>query len=206
MQVTDKQRKLIWAAAGILALSYLAPHVIHMMRQAKAAPEPVTAKPSPVHIAPVPTPPPDPVALQAQAEAAEFNKLMGDWSGAATLPQGMCRLALQLRPVADKPAHYAGYSTMTCNPTLVLLSEHVPKQQRDIDLAKAMTPTSAIMSGAVENNAIVFHIDTNIGMPISGCAITGFTVSPFADQVAAQWQSGTCQGGQMVLNRVSNVR
>ena len=207
MPITDKQKKLIYAGAVLLAAYYFAPSLIRAGRRALAPQPALIAKPSPVHSAPPPAPP-DPAVLQTQADAAQFNKLMGDWSGGATLPQGMCRLALQLRPIPDEPAHYSGYSTMTCNPTLVLLSERVPKQQRDIDLAKAMTPTSTIMSGAVENNAIVFHIDTNIGMPIGGCAITGFTVSPFADQVAAQWQTGNspCQGGQMVLNRVSNVR
>ena len=69
-----------------------------------------------------------------------------------------------------------------------------------------MTPTSAIMSGAVVNGEIVFHIDKAIGTPLDGCIWTGFTVSPFADQIAAQWQAGTCQGGQMVLNRVSYLR
>jgi hypothetical protein len=35
--------------------------------------------------------------------------------------------------------------------------------------------------------------------------MTGFRVSPFADQIAVQWEAGTCQGGQMVLNRVTNL-
>lgn len=208
MPITDKQKKLVYVGAAILAAYYFAPSLVNAGRRAFAPPPAVIAKPSPVHIGP-PPPPPDPAVLKAQAEAAQFGKLMGDWSGGATLPQGMCRLALQLRPAPDKPAHYSGYSTMTCNPTLVLLSQRVPKQQRDIDIAKSMTPTSTVMTGAVADGRIVFHIDTNIGIPIGGCAITGFTVLPFGgEQVAAEWQAGAspCQGGQMVLNRVSNVR
>jgi hypothetical protein len=209
MPITDKQRKLIWAGAAIIGVYYFAPSLINASRQAVAPAPAVVAKPSLVHIAAPAPPPPDPAALQAAATSAQFGRLSGNWSGGATLPQGMCRLALQLRTIPEKPGGYSGYSTMICNPSLVLLSQRMPKQERDIEIAKSMTPASTIMSGSVENNAIVFHIDKNIGIPLGGCVITGFTVSPFGgEQIAAQWQAGapSCQGGQMVPNRVSNLR
>jgi hypothetical protein len=95
---------------------------------------------------------------------------------------------------------------MFCNPTLVLLSQRMPEQQMDIEITKSMTPTSSIMSGSVANGEIVFHVDQAIGTPRDGCVVTEFAVAPFADQVAAIWKAGNCAGGQMVLNRVSNLR
>jgi hypothetical protein len=207
MQVTDKQRKLIWAGAAFIAVCYFAPSIITRARQAAAPQEPVMAKPSPVHVAPQlpPQPPPDPAAIKAAATAAEFNKLTGDWSGGATLAQGICRLSLQLRPITDKPGQYSAYSTMQCNPALVLLRERVPKEQRDILIARSMTPTSAILSGTPAGGKLAFQIEEAIGTPWDGCVWKALNISPFADQIAAQWQD-SCRGGQMVLNRVSNVR
>jgi len=207
MQVTDKQRKLIWAGAALIGICYFAPSVITKIHQASAPEEPVVAKPSPVRVALPPAPRPNPEALKAAATAAEFNRLAGDWSGAALLPsRGLCKLGMQIRTIPDKPATYKGYSTTSCNISLALMGKRASKENMARDTINAMTPTSTIMTGEIVNGQIAFRIDSNIGVPPDGCAVTAFTVSPFADQIAAQWQAGTCQGGQMVLNRVSNLR
>jgi len=207
MQVTDKQRKLIWAGGALIAVCYFGPSIITKVHQASAPPEVVIAKPSPVRVAPPPPPPPDPAAVKAAAIAAQFNKLAGDWSGAGVLPtHGLCKLSLQIRTIPDKPASYTGYSTTTCNPYIALTGKAATKTNMAQAAITSMAPTSVIMTGEVENGQIVFHVDRNIGTPPDGCAVTGFTVSPFAEQVAAQWQAGTCQGGQMVLNRSNYVR
>ena len=132
MPITDKQRKLIWAGAAIIGVYLFAPSLITATRQAFAPKPAVIEKPSPVHITAPAPPPPDPAVQQAAATAAQFGKLMGNWSGGATLPQGMCRLGLQLRTIPDKPGGYSGYSTMICNPSLVLLGQRMSKQERDI--------------------------------------------------------------------------
>jgi hypothetical protein len=73
-------------------------------------------------------------------------------------------------------------------------------------IINGVTPTSTIMSGAVVKGDLVFHVDKAIGIPADGCPWTGVTVSPFGEQVAIEWQAGTCKGGQMILNRVTNVQ
>ena len=211
MQLTDKHRRFAWIGGALIAIYFVAPWAINLVRQVSTPTEAATSKPSAAHIAQVapapPPPPPDPVALQLAATAAQFNKLAGDWSGAAVLPShGLCKLILQIRTVADKPATYTGYSTTQCNPYLALTGKTATRENKARVAVESMTPTSVIMTGTVADNAIVFHVDRNIGTPPDGCAVTGFTVSPFADQVAAQWQAGTCQGGQLVLNRASNAR
>jgi hypothetical protein len=211
MQLTDKHRRFAWIGGALIAIYFVAPWGINLVRQASTPTEPAVAKPSAAHIAsvaPAPPPPlPDPVALQLAATTAQFNKLAGDWSGAAILPaHGLCKLSLQIRTIPDKPAAYTGYSSTSCNPYIALTGKPATKQNMAQAAITSMVTTSVIITGAVVNNEIVFHIDRNIGIPPDGCAVTGFTVSPFAEQVAAQWQAGTCQGGQLVLNRASYVR
>jgi hypothetical protein len=210
MQVTDKQRKLIWVGAALIGAYYLIPPIINTVRGASPPPPAVEAKPSPVRAIVPPPPPPspaDPAVLKAAATTAAFDKLAGNWFNAAVLPyHGLCRIGLQIKTVPDKPGTYTGYSTTTCNPYIALTGK--PATRANIGQAniESMAPTSIIMTGDIENGAIVFRIDRNIGIPPDGCAITGFNVSPFAEQIAAQWQAGTCRGGQMILNRVSNLR
>jgi hypothetical protein len=65
-----------------------------------------------------------------------------------------------------------------------------------------MNPDAAILTGAVEKGAIHFHADKTIGTDINGCAVTDLTITPFgASAVAAEWQEGTCQGGNLLMTR-----
>jgi hypothetical protein len=209
MQVTDKQRKFIWAGAALIGICYFAPSIITKVRQAAAPQEPVITKPSPTRLAPLPPPQPapDPAAIKEAATVAELNKLAGNWFNAAVLPyHGLCRIGLQIRAVPDKPGTYTGYSTTSCNPYIALTGKPATKENMAQQAIGSMVPTSVIMTGDVENGQIVFHVDRNIGTPPDGCAVTGFSVASFAEKIAVQWQAGTCQGGQMILNRVASLQ
>jgi hypothetical protein len=206
MQITDRQRKQIWIGAAVIAVLYLGPPLVNAFRQAFASHEAVIAKPSPAHPAPVAAPAPDPAAVKVAAVAAQFNKLTGNWSGGGFLPEfgGICRLNLQIRTIPEKPASYSGYATTICNPALATMGKRQSPEKSLQAIAAATTPTSAIMTGTVEDNHIAFHIDQNIDTRPGECALTSFTVFPFADQIAAQWQA--CRSGNLVLNRVSSLK
>jgi hypothetical protein len=68
-----------------------------------------------------------------------------------------------------------------------------------------LNPADAILSGAMENGSIRFHVDKTIGTNSNGCAATSFTVTPFgSNQLAAEWQEGGCQGGHVILQKARN--
>jgi hypothetical protein len=210
MQITNNQRKLIWVVAAILGLCYFAPSLIQRVQYAVAAEQPEITKPSPAHpqLPPPPPPPaPDPATLQASATAAQFDKLADDWLGSALLPGGLCRLGLQIRKAPDTPENYKGFSTISCNTALKVMEHPGTPENRAKNAIASMVQTSTIMTGTIKNGQIVFAVDQAIGIPADGCGpITSFTVSPFADQIAAVWQQGDCKSQQMVLNRVTNLR
>jgi YD repeat-containing protein len=42
--------------------------------------------------------------------------------------------------------------------------------------------------------------DKNLGADINGCTVSSFTLTPFgSNRLAAEWETGSCQGGHMVL-------
>lgn len=200
MPISDKQRKLIWAGAALFGIFYVAPWAIHNARIASSQPV-AEAKPSPVQYAPVA---PKPVLTPEEVLNAQVARMAGDWQGSGVLDGGPCRLSLQIRPNLLKPAAFTGYATTACNPTLMTLGQDKQKAMQTI--LKGATPTSDIMSGEASKGNLIFHVDTAIGTPLDGCPWTGLTVSPFGGQVAVVWTAGTCAGGQMVLNRVTNVQ
>jgi hypothetical protein len=65
-----------------------------------------------------------------------------------------------------------------------------------------MNPNAAVLTGTVKDSAIHFRADKDIGGDIRGCTVTSFTLTPFgAYQLAAEWEAGKCQGGNMLLWR-----
>jgi hypothetical protein len=95
MQITDKQRKFIWAGAILFGLYYVAPWAINTARSVFSHPPPAQAKPSAAHAEP---PAPKPVALDPEDAAnAQAAKMSGDWLGSGVLDGGPCRLAIQVR-------------------------------------------------------------------------------------------------------------
>jgi hypothetical protein len=208
MPITDKQKKqFVWAGAALLGVCYFAPSLVNATRHAFSRPDPVIAKPSPVHVAAAPPPPPPAPVSPEDALNAQAAKMAGDWLGAGILQnRGLCRIGLQIRPVPDKPGNYTGYSTTGCNPSLALLGHAATRENMAKDTINAMTPTSVIMSGAAKGGEIVFQISEAIGTPPDGCPVSAFKASPFGEQIAVQWQAEPCKGGQLILNRVTNLR
>ena len=66
-----------------------------------------------------------------------------------------------------------------------------------------MSPISAVLSGTAKDGTLTFTVEKTIQKSANGCALTGFTLTPFGtDQLAAEWQEGTCDGGQMLLKKI----
>jgi len=206
MPITDKQRKLIWVGAALAGAYFLAPTLINHARQAFSTPEVTVVKPSPAKPAPI-APQPVVISPQQASDAQVARQLTGDWIGAGVLPaRGLCRIGLQIKPDPQTPGNFIGYSTTSCNPAFALTGQTGTRENRARAAAVAITPTSVIMTGKAGANAIDFTIDKSIGVPMDGCAITGFTASPFGEMLAVEWKAGTCQGGQMILKKVPSIQ
>jgi hypothetical protein len=73
------------------------------------------------------------------------------------------------------------------------------KNQKEA-LLNRMDPDAAILTGTMQDGAIHFKTDKNIGTDINGCSVSAFTLTPFgSNRLAAEWQAGSCEGGHMVL-------
>jgi hypothetical protein len=204
MQITDKQRKFAWIGGGLVAIYFAAPWIINTVRNASTPTQAATAKPSAAHIAPLPPAPPPPPISPEDALNAQAAKMLGDWSGGGLIPaRGLCKVGLQIKPDPLKPGGYSGYSTTSCNPAFAMVGRS--RQEMTQKVLTDITPVSLIMSGAAVKGEIHFQIDKAVGLS-ADCPITGFSATPFGEQVMAQWQAETCQGGQMILNRVTNLR
>jgi hypothetical protein len=112
-------------------------------------------------------------------------------------------VGLQIVPVLAKPTEFTGYSTTACNSAFAWVGKKIDKEHAAKQAIDSMTPTSVIMSGVVKDGVLQFTVTKSIGTPSGGCPLTAFTITPYAGtQVAAEWKAGTCDGGQMILNRV----
>jgi hypothetical protein len=205
MQITDKQRRFAWIGGALVAIYFAAPWIINTVRNASTPTQAAVAKPSAAHIAPLPPAPPPPPISPEDALNAQAAKMMGDWSGGGLIPaRGLCKVGLQIKPDPLKPGSYSGYSTTSCNPAFAMVGRS--RQEMTQKVLTGITPVSLIMSGSAVKGEIHFQIDKAVGLS-ADCPITGFSATPFGEQVMAQWQAGeTCQGGQMILNRVTNLR
>jgi len=117
--------------------------------------------------------------------------LSGTWKGQGALSgRGVCTLKLELRE-GKAPGGYSGYSTLSCVP---------PPARGRAKPASRINLAAAVLTGQPENGSIRFHVDKTIEADANGCAATSFTATPFGtNQIAVQWQEGSCQGGQIIL-------
>jgi hypothetical protein len=117
--------------------------------------------------------------------------LSGTWKGQGALSgRGVCTLKLELRE-GQPPGGYSGYSTLSCV---------TPPARGRARSAPRINPAAAVLTGQPENGSIRFHVDKTIEADANGCAATSFTATPFGtNQIAVQWQEGSCQGGQIIL-------
>jgi hypothetical protein len=208
MDSQPKNRKWWWLIGAGLVLWYFAPGAVQSFRQAGAYQQQMQlarARAEANRAAGIPAAPgyaPSGSAPMPVATPAAPSRLAGVWAG----QQGengseFCRVQLEVR---DKgPGEVNGYLKLLCYPTGRYYQTH-PKIDASDAFMKAMTPVSAILSGGVRDGGVAFHVDKAIGTSVDGCAITSFSVTPFGtDDVAAEWQKGTCPGGQMTLSRQS---
>jgi hypothetical protein len=203
MQLTDRHRKIAWIGGTLAAIYFFGPWAINTVRRLSAPAQAAVVKPSPVHIAPLAPPPPPPPINPEDALNAQAAKMIGDWSGGGLIPErGLCKMGLQIKPDPLKAGGYSGYSTTSCNPAFAMAGRS--REEMKAKILTDITPVSLIMTGSPVKGEIHFQIDKAVGMA-SGCAISGFTATPFGEQVMAQWQA-SCHGGQMILNRVTNLR
>ena len=143
---------------------------------------------------------PAPVAAETPAAAAEppLPNITGIWEGQGQLKgRGFCNLRVELARMA--PDRYAGNSRFSCTDMAAVMGG---KPANVAQLLEHSNPDAAMMTGAPEKGSIRFHIDKTIGTDANGCTVSDFTVTPFGvNTVAAEWQEGTCQGGNLLLRK-----
>jgi hypothetical protein len=185
--------------------AYYQQQAIRQRKQAMAKAKPKTTAPAPK----TPSVPPAapsvarrsaPRVLPKPAPPSPFAKISGIWRGGAALDgRGICNLKFELNEQAE--GRFTGYSTMTCTATGPLMAEKKINQRASA--LNRMDPEAAILTGAVEQGSIEFHVDKTVGADAQGCAPTSFSLTPFgANQLAAEWQEATCAGGHMILRKV----
>src|SRR5579863_9565007 len=107
--LTEKQKKYIWIAAGVLvALHFFLPRILsffHSQPQHAAQ-----AKPSPMRIAP-------PLPLPPSPEVVAAIKYGGVWLGETITPdENKCSLKLEIRLDDELPKKLKGYASKSCVP------------------------------------------------------------------------------------------
>ncbi len=213
MNIDRKQRNFLLLCGAILAAYYVARFIETSARQAayyrqqaiRAAQQREAAKARP-------TPPPraaanpgapanDPAGGAARAGAlASPGNLSGNWRGRTAIPgRGICMLSIELHE--NEAAHFSGFSSLGCSNYAPLMSPEARNPAAAI--LNRLSPATAVLSGTMENGSIHFRVDKTIGASRNGCAATSFTLTPFGtNQLAAEWQEGTCQGGHVILQKV----
>jgi hypothetical protein len=112
MQLTEKQKKYLWIAAGVLAVIHFGPGILMRARNTFAHPA-VLAKPSAARPALQQAPPPAPPA----PEIAAATRYGGVWMGDTILPDmNRCSLKLEIRLSDDVPKKLKGYVSKSCVP------------------------------------------------------------------------------------------
>lgn len=203
MTVQEKHR-LWWIIGIVAAVLYFGPSLTRTVLSTARTHQP-TGPTTP--LAPPPPPPPS----RAQQEGAALAALAGKWRGDIYVSpdRGVCDLHLEINPVPGQEDKYTGNTSLSCMAPMQMLGANAPKTVPDAMARTAVnaTPTSTILSGAVSNGSIVFHVDQNIAVSQSpvGCDMTSLTATPFgAARVAITWKEtdqGICHGGQLVANK-----
>ena len=198
--MNPKTKEVLFVCAAIVIGSYLVrsfvasyQRIVYARQQAmRRAQQP---KPVPVSKAP------DPAETALATEAAAMGNLSGMWEGRGPTPsRGICNLHLELKQ--GDPGQYKGYSRFNC---IQLQSMEKPTDPSPIfNMAQNITPQAAVLTGRVEKGTIHLHTAKAIGTDGNGCSITELILTPFgATRVAAEWKEGTCQGGNLMMQRAA---
>jgi hypothetical protein len=202
MNLTDKQKKMLWIAAGLLVAFHYAPGILTRVRQQGPAYRAAQAKTSPVQTAPgrasltpapEPAAPPAPLASPEEAMQTQIAEAVGPssiWGGMVPRPNlGPCQLKVELAAGADKGS-YTGDSTLSC----ANLKPFRPGQRSnpaDINNAQLdAVPVNAIFSGVVKDGAIELVQSKALNFTREGCNITKIVLTPFAGHLDATWEEG----------------
>lgn len=205
MDTTHKNRKLWWAAGAALVFLYFAPTALQSFRQAAFDRQQMEAKARAQagRGGAQPAAPSPNVSANASASPSPtpLSNLNGMWEGQQAQPnRDLCQMGLEMRD--NGAGLLTAYPRINC----VALMPYLPgphKLDPASAAAKSMSTVSAVLTGTIKDGELAFHVDKAIGATFDGCALTSFTVTPFGkDEVAAEWQNGTCGRGQIMLRRV----
>ena len=92
MKLTEKQKKLVWVAGGVLVAIHYAPGIVNTVRQQIAAYSFAQARPLPnpaagrVSSAPPSPAPPPPAPSPEEIQATQLAASVGIWGGAVPRP------------------------------------------------------------------------------------------------------------------------
>ena len=197
MNMTEGQRRFFLWCGGILAAWWVFGLVSGWIHHAAIRQQARHVDTSPLPMPYIP-PSPAPSAPRPPANLSASGDLSGVWIGKAAVEgRGICGLRLELQQ--KEPDSYTGYSSFGCANAAPLMSEQ-NRANPKAALLNRMDPDTAILTGTMQDGAIHFHVDKTIGTDINGCALTAFSLTPFgATQLVAEWQSGECGGGHMML-------
>lgn len=201
MDNNGKNRKLFWIAGAALAFLYFAPQALQSFRQAAYYREQADAAKARMQAGRGTAQAAPSAAPAASPSPTPLGNLIGNWQGEqAQSNRDLCQMALEMRD--DGAGGLNGFPRISC----VALMPYLPgahKLDPASAMAKSMSLVSAVLTGTFKDGAVAFRVDKTIGATFDGCPMTAFTVTPFGNnEVAAEWQTGTCGRGQMVLRRV----
>lgn len=221
MNLTPQQRKAIWICLALVVASYVIRSVMNFAQQqeymrqqfiraqqqrakaqaeAKAKAKAKAEKDAADRAAKAAAAKAAPKAAPALLKPEKPVSYAGIWHGQTTVEgRGLCTLRIELHET--EPSKYQGYSSLVCADFAPLMK---PKERvnRAAAIKNRMNPEASVISGALENGAIAFHVDKTIGADGNGCAATSFTLTPFGkNEFAAEWQEATCRGGRVMLQK-----
>ncbi len=198
MDITHKNRSLLWIAGVILAVLYFTPQAIQSLRQAALYRRQATNAQAQNTSVAMPTPQPQRTVPVSTGAPGAGNALVGIWQGQQLQEsRKLCQLGLEIREGAG--GALTGYAKLTCFP-LATPGQGGPNPASNI--TRYLSPASAVLAGAMKDGSVAFAITKTIGASVEGCPITAFTVTPFGrDQIATEWQNGVCGKGQIVVQR-----
>lgn len=161
--LTDKQKKYLWIAAGVLVFIHFLPRFVNMFHHSAA--NQTMVRQQPVHAAP-PAP-----AIPSPEEIAA-TKYGGVWQGEAIMPDtNRCSARLEVRLSDDKKLK--GYLSKNCIPLQALVKTPATRGALNEMLEKHATPDSAVMTGTPQPAGIDFAVNQTIKVGFCGVGLDG---------------------------------
>jgi len=200
----DQRKMFFFLLAIVGAVVFLLMPSLSLPHFGREAP-PVIQKPSPAHVQPV-----IPATQSAAPVAPVITVPTGRFKGSGPVAdRGICNLMLEV-DLPSQAGQFSGRSTLACVPLTAAQREHsgpgLTLDGRDNQALALMlgkiTPTSSILSGTQEGNALKLHVDESAAAP-SACVMTDMVIKNFgANAVLVKWNEQGCAGGSMTLGRL----